>query len=717
MASMGIAAATSVDEAFDAIRVGTGATGEALKDLQNDFKAVAGNVPDNIGLVGQVLADLNTRTGQTGEGLQNLTEQILDMSRITGTDAVANVGLATRAFGDWDVAVADQADTLDMFFRASQATGIGVDQLMGKVVQFGAPMRQMGFELEETAALFGKFEQEGVNAELVMGSLRIALGKFARAGREPKEALQETIEEIQRLGPGAEATALAMETFGARAGSDMAAAILEGRFELGELFDTVSNGTETIAQATEDTEEFSDKLSGFFNTATVALGEFAMPLAGLGNAIPGLTRLLPMLGGGIGSLIGHFGGATAAVGALRGAMTLLLGPIGLVIAAVGAFAVAFESDFLGMKTRFNKDMEDIGRGIDRFAMNFGDMGDATEAAANKVGADVGELRDRVAKHMEETGVSFGIATRAVEREMGGIGDALNDNLEAWDGYNAGVAQRTATMVHNVETGLIEGAAAVGIAADLALRDPVFAALLESEENANRSGYQVVLEYAKGLLTPQNDVQIAIDAALQVVEDEMSRTEEYAYLSGQMVILEEARGLASAEGKTASVMAIDAAMEAIRERMDVLPGQAYNSGYGVVTSYAQGMWAGVWQISAAANEIASRISNTTRIESEPPDRNSPLYGITKWGGNIVKTIAEGIYGELGTGAAAAQALAGALVPGLSMPVAGMAGANGVPFSGAGNVNNYYLTVAGKEPVVSTAQEIIHEMDRLGSFGRG
>src|SRR5690606_37994660 len=38
----------SFDEAFDTIRVGTGATGDALDDLQGSFKSVFGSIPTDM---------------------------------------------------------------------------------------------------------------------------------------------------------------------------------------------------------------------------------------------------------------------------------------------------------------------------------------------------------------------------------------------------------------------------------------------------------------------------------------------------------------------------------------------------------------------------------------------------------------------------------------------------------------------------------------------
>ncbi len=319
------------DAAYDAIRIGTGATGDALKGLQSDFKAVVKDVPTDFGLASQVIADLNTRTGQTGQGLQTLSKNILEMSRITGTDAVNNVGLATRLFGDWSVATEDQAETLDKVFRASQATGIGVDALMGKVVQFGAPLRQMGFSFDESIAMLGKWEKEGVNAELVLGSLRIAAGNFAQAGVPLQEGLEGAMKAIAGTKDESEALNIAMATFGARAGPDMAAAIREGRFAIDDYLKAIQDGGDTIIGLGEETGDAAEKMQRFWNrvkvamepvasvafdTANVFLDKF-LPIAeqALTALVPALQTVATIAGKALGGdLVGAFGDVQSIVG-------------------------------------------------------------------------------------------------------------------------------------------------------------------------------------------------------------------------------------------------------------------------------------------------------------------------------------------------------------------------------------------------------------------
>lgn len=274
------------DEAFDTIRIGTGAVGEELATLQADFKKVFSSVPADAGDVGAAVTAINQRLGLTGKPLQDLTAQFLELSRITETDVAGNIEGVTRLFGDWGIATEEQSGRLDQLFRAGQETGIGIDQLAGTLVKFGAPLRLLGFSFDEAAALVAKFEREGVNVDLALSGLRVGLSKMARAGEPAAETFRRVVAEIEAAGPGAEATGLAFELFGARAGSDMALAILEGRFAVGDLMATIAGGSDTIIKAGQDTQDFAEKWNVFKNRVLIALEPVATRVfEAIGNLI------------------------------------------------------------------------------------------------------------------------------------------------------------------------------------------------------------------------------------------------------------------------------------------------------------------------------------------------------------------------------------------------------------------------------------------------
>lgn len=330
--------ANDFEEANNTIRIGTGKTGDELKGLNDDFKAVYTSVNTNIGDASKVIADLNTRTNLSGESLRDLSTQMLLLAKITGEDINSLIPASTRMFEDAGIGAEDYAKALDYTFKVSQNTGIGVSKLQQLMTQFGGPLRQMGFDWQTSAAMLGKFEKEGVNTELVLGSLRIALGKMAKEGiSDPNKALQEMITRIKEAGSAGEANALALEMFGSRAGPDMAAAIREGRLNIDELLNSIKTSPETIEKAAKDTQTVADKFVVLKNKMSVAIEPLGKTLLdAFEKALPSIQKLLI----GVTSIIQKFNELSPAGQDIIIKFTLLAAAIGPVLLVVGKLVSA-----------------------------------------------------------------------------------------------------------------------------------------------------------------------------------------------------------------------------------------------------------------------------------------------------------------------------------------------------------------------------------------
>lgn len=265
--------------AYNEIRVGTGATGKDLEELKGVFKDVLSSTSHSMEDVASTVADFNTLTGATGKELDGLTRTFLNLQKITGSDI--EISKITRVFGDWDIATENQAETMDKLFRVSQTTGIGIDDLASKVVSYGAPFRQFGFSFEESAAILGKWQKEGVNTEVVISGLRKANSTFAKDSKDPAKGLAQTIKAMKGAKTEGKALGIAMEVFGAKAGPDMAAAILEGRFEIDDLMASLEGNEDTINGLAAETETWQDKLTKLKNQGMVALEPVAMRVLGV----------------------------------------------------------------------------------------------------------------------------------------------------------------------------------------------------------------------------------------------------------------------------------------------------------------------------------------------------------------------------------------------------------------------------------------------------
>jgi TP901 family phage tail tape measure protein len=271
------------DEVTDTIITATGASGDALASLEASAQQVGLTTPAAFSDIGVAIGELNTRLGLTGAPLEDMTKRMLDLARVTGGDVQSTIAQTTRVFGDWGVAVEDQAAVMDTLFAASQATGIGVDALSTKVVQFGAPLRNLGISLEEGIAMLGKWEKEGVNVDTVMAGLKIGVSNLARTTDDIPGAFRAAVESIQGMESASEGTAKAIEIFGSRAGPDMAAAIREGRFEIDELVAQLGTMEGALGDAAARTMDFPEAFQLFKNAALTAFEPVGTAVFGLAS--------------------------------------------------------------------------------------------------------------------------------------------------------------------------------------------------------------------------------------------------------------------------------------------------------------------------------------------------------------------------------------------------------------------------------------------------
>jgi TP901 family phage tail tape measure protein len=280
------------DAAFDKIRINTGKTGKPLEKLKKDFKAVFASVPTDADTAADAISNLNKRLDLSGKPLRALSKNMLELSRMTETDLTGNIQSITRLFGDWSVSTAGQVPTLNKLWRASQKTGVNIKDLSDLMVQFGSPLRNLGFDFDTAAAMFSKFEKEGVNIQTAMPGLRMALKNFASDGKDPQKALEATFKAIDKAGSVAEANTIAFEVFGTRAGPDLAAAVREGRFEFDNIERSMRKGKDTIMRSSKDTRDLGENMRVLGNKLKVVfepLGTLVFNTVGkISEALAGL---------------------------------------------------------------------------------------------------------------------------------------------------------------------------------------------------------------------------------------------------------------------------------------------------------------------------------------------------------------------------------------------------------------------------------------------
>ena len=280
---------TAFQEAENTIRVGTGATGDALDELMSSFDEVYKNVPTSMEDASQAIADYNTRLGVSGDVLEGLSVQAIQVSDLLGEDLSTTIEESSQAFQAWNIDAEDMGDAMDYVFKASQSTGTGFNDLMADVQKFAPQMQELGYSFEESVALIGQLDKAGVNADEVLGAMKKSVGALAKDGISASEGLEMYADRIKNAGDMAEATAIATEIFGSRAGSTMAAAIRDGTLSVDDLTASLLANGETIGSAAEDTYTLAERFELFKQRAQVALE----PLAN--TMLDSITELMPVV--------------------------------------------------------------------------------------------------------------------------------------------------------------------------------------------------------------------------------------------------------------------------------------------------------------------------------------------------------------------------------------------------------------------------------------
>lgn len=334
------------DGAYDKIRIGTGKTGKELEAINDDFREIAKVAPSSFSDIGTAVAGLNSKLGLTGKPLQDLSTQVLNLSRITKTDLNTNIDQAAKLFNNWKISTENQSKTLDMMFRASQNTGIEIGKLMSEVSSSGPILRTMGYDLETSTALIAGFDKAGIDVTSTVAGMKKALVTMAKEGLgdDPQQILSMYIDKIKGAKTEVEAVGIAAELFGARGGAQMAVAIREGRLNLDDLVNSLKNGTDGINAASKATLDWQEQLILLRNNLGLAVEPLAAKVfESLGRVIGDITPKIESLAKSFGNLTPEMSDNILKWGLITAAIPLLISGLGRATTGAIAFYKAIQT--------------------------------------------------------------------------------------------------------------------------------------------------------------------------------------------------------------------------------------------------------------------------------------------------------------------------------------------------------------------------------------
>lgn len=264
--------ADSYQKAQKVLQTTGGATGESLNKLKKDFEAVAAEVPNSMAESARAIAQVEIRTGKTGEAAQELAKQFLNLSNNTGTDLNENLKQGLQLFDGWGVAAEDQAKTLDMINRAAQAAGGSVTDFLSGLGSADAVLGPLGIDLQTASVWMANFERGGIDGETTIKALNKALVFLSSNGvKDLKGGLESIITEIENTKDKSKQLDLAKQIFGAKGGAAMVDAIEEGRFAFNQFTKDIISGSETINGQAEKNRTFVESFAILGNKLNLAL--------------------------------------------------------------------------------------------------------------------------------------------------------------------------------------------------------------------------------------------------------------------------------------------------------------------------------------------------------------------------------------------------------------------------------------------------------------
>lgn len=355
------AAWKGIDDALDTIVTKTGATGDAVKEFEGNFKNVFTSIPAEAQQVGDAIGELNTQFGLTGEALEQASTQMVQFAAINGTDITNSTIAAKQAMEQFGASTEELPGFLDTVTAAAQQTGQSTDSIF-EAVKRGAPqLKAMGLSMNQSALLMAKFQQAGLDSSKTISMLTRAQTNFAKEGKTLKEGMVEFFKTVEQGGDSVDVINQATQIFG-KSGATMVENIKAGKISLDDFTASAENYAGTVAETFKETLDPVDALQQVMNNlATLGaelfntIQEVAAPIIEqLVEKIKSLREkweeLSPQtqqtivkvaaIAAAIGPLLIVLGKMATGIGAVIKALTLFASPVGIVVALVaGAVAL------------------------------------------------------------------------------------------------------------------------------------------------------------------------------------------------------------------------------------------------------------------------------------------------------------------------------------------------------------------------------------------
>ena len=371
-----LAAFNEVDKGMDIVLQKTGASGEALEDMENAVKKIAKTIPTSFETAGTAVGEVNTRFGLVGEELEDLSTRFIKFADLNSTDVNNSIDMVQKSLAAFGKGSESAGHLLDVMNKVGQDTGVSMDSLSSSLVANAAALQEMGLSMDDSVVFMGQLEKSGASADTVLSGLRKAMKNSAAEGKDMNTALAELQDSILNGTDSMDGLTAAYDLFG-KSGDMVYAAIQNGTLDFNNLsgaaLDCEGSVTSTYENMSDASERFQTVLNAVMELG-YEIGEALMP-----TIQQVIEQILPVIQGlidkwnslspemqqfiikaalvvaAIGPVVSAIGSVISIIGSAVGAfgtvVSFLGGPLTIAIGAAIALGVALYKNWDTVKTK------------------------------------------------------------------------------------------------------------------------------------------------------------------------------------------------------------------------------------------------------------------------------------------------------------------------------------------------------------------------------
>ena len=267
--------------AFKTISTNTNISADEMEKMKKVAYDLQATEDDSLGSITQAMLVMRREMGLSTDQIGTMAKGFMDYAKVTGQEAAPATEAMNTVMRAWNLQASDLSRVMDDLVAVNHATGASITGMQSALAGQVGQLKALGFTVDESVALYGKFKQAGLEA----GDASMALNNALKKIKSPEE-FQTMIDKIKAIpDPLAQAQA-AMELFGARGGARLVQAIKDGSFSLDQL-DASLKGTQGVVGQTADKID-----SGLGAQLDILKNKFTVIAEQMGISFPGMAAKL-----------------------------------------------------------------------------------------------------------------------------------------------------------------------------------------------------------------------------------------------------------------------------------------------------------------------------------------------------------------------------------------------------------------------------------------